>query len=115
MTVPCRDALNLWRGALVETLRREGLDLSSRQMAVLLTVYLTPMPHTVRGLAARLGVSKPAITRAVDRLTRLGLLRRREDPADGRSVLIQRTVHGSIFLSQFGDRIARAAEEATRA
>ena len=32
------------------------------------TVYLDPPPHTVRGLAAALGVSKPAITRALDTL-----------------------------------------------
>ncbi|MEE9140793.1 MAG: MarR family transcriptional regulator [Alphaproteobacteria bacterium] len=109
MPVSARDALNLWRGVLVETVRREGPDLSARQMAVLLSVYLTPAPHTVRGLAAELGVSKPAITRAVDRLSALDLVRRRQDPADRRSVLIQRTVRGSVFLSDFGDLIAGAA------
>ena len=60
--------LDLWRGALVETVRRDRPDLSARQMALLLTVYLTPPPHTVRGLAATLNISKPAITRALDRL-----------------------------------------------
>ena len=29
-------------------------DLSARQLAVLLTIYLEPPPHTVRGLAAKL-------------------------------------------------------------
>ncbi len=113
MPVSARDALNLWRGVLVETVRREGPDLSARQMAVLLSVYLTPAPHTVRGLAAELGVSKPAITRAVDRLSALDLVRRRQDPADRRSVLIQRTVRGSVFLSDFGDLIAGAADRST--
>ena len=35
-------------------------------MAVLLTVYLTPPPHAVRGLAAKLSISMPAITRELD-------------------------------------------------
>jgi DNA-binding MarR family transcriptional regulator len=67
---------------------------------VLLTVYLTEGPHTVRGLAAALNVSKPAITRALDRLGELDLARRKTDPADRRSVLVQRTVKGAAFLRE---------------
>jgi DNA-binding MarR family transcriptional regulator len=102
-------ALDLWRGAIVESVRREAPDLSARQMALLLTVYLIPPPHTVRGLAAALAISKPAITRALDRLSEYGLVRRKEDEADRRSVLIQRTVKGSVFLREFGDIIVAAA------
>ena len=97
--------LDLWRGALVESLKRDAPDLTARQLAVLLTVYLTPQPHTVRGLAATLSVSKPAITRALDRLSGFDLVRRRTDDADRRSVLVQRTVKGSVFLSEFGELI----------
>ncbi len=103
-------ALDLWRGAIVESVRREAPDLSARQMALLLTVYLTPPPHTVRGLAIALNVSKPAITRALDRLGEYGLVRRKVDEADRRSVLILRTVKGSVFLREFGDIIVTAAE-----
>ena len=102
-------ALTLWREALAETVRRDQPDLSARQMAILLTVYLTPGPHTVRGLAADLNVSKPAITRALDRLGGLGLLRRKTDDADRRNVLVQRTVKGSVFLTEFGELIAQMA------
>ena len=63
-----RSALGLWRGALVEIIRRKGPDLSTRQMAILLTVYLTEGPHSVRGLANGLSISKPATSRALDRL-----------------------------------------------
>ncbi len=104
-------ALDLWRGAIVESVRREAPDLSARQMALLLTVYLTPPPHTVRGLAIALNVSKPAITRALDRLGEYGLVRRKIDETDRRSVLIQRTVKGSVFLREFGDIIVSAAAE----
>src|SRR5207244_1802239 len=58
-----REALDLWRRVLVESLRGGGPDLSQRQLSLLLTVYLTPPPHTVRGLAELLRVSKPAISR----------------------------------------------------
>jgi DNA-binding MarR family transcriptional regulator len=102
-------ALDLWRGAIVESVRRDAPDLSARQMALLLTVYLTPPPHTVRGLAITLNVSKPAVTRALDRLSEYGLVRRKVDETDRRSVLIQRTVKGSVFLREFGDIIVEAA------
>ena len=102
-------ALELWRLAITEGVRRESPDLSARQMALMLTVYMTPPPHTVRGLAQLLNVSKPAITRALDRLSQLGLARRKTDPADRRSVLVQRTVKGAVFLREFGDVIAAAA------
>jgi DNA-binding MarR family transcriptional regulator len=105
-------ALDLWRGAIVESVRRDGPDLSARQMALLLTVYLTPPPHTVRGLAVTLNVSKPAITRALDRLSELGLIKRKIDETDRRSVLVQRTVKGSVYLREFGDMIVTAAATA---
>ena len=39
----------------------------------------------MRGLAAKLAVSKPAITRALDRLSEFDLVRRKTDPLDRRS------------------------------
>ena len=101
-------ALGLWRKALVASVRRDTPDLSARQMALLLTVYLCPPPHTVRGLAETLNISKPAITRALDRLSVLGYLRRRRDTEDRRNVLVQRTVTGSVFLSDFSELVVAA-------
>jgi len=103
-------ALDIWRRAIIESVRLDAPDLSARQMALLLTVYLTPPPHTVRGLAATLNVSKPAITRAVNRLSELQMVRRKPDETDRRSVLIQRTVRGSVFLREFGELIVNAAK-----
>ena len=103
--------MDLWRRALVEGVRREAPDLSARQMAVLLLVYLAPPPHTVRGLARLLNVSKPAITRALDRLSGLEMVRRKTDDDDRRSVNIQRTVKGSVFLREYGEIIAAAARD----
>ena len=107
-------ALDLWRRATVTSVRRDAPDLSARQMALLLTVYMTPPPHTVRGLADALKVSKPAITRALDRLSDLELIRRKPDEQDRRSVLIQRTVKGSVFLREFAELIVAAVNELDR-
>ena len=96
---PVSDAqVGLLRNTVVALVRRDGTDLSARQLGVLLTCYLNDGPHTVRGLAADLNVSKPAITRALDRLGELDLARRKVDPLDRRSVLVQRTPKGSAFL-----------------
>ncbi len=102
-------ALEVWRGAVLEVVRRDPADLSARQMAVVLTVYLSPPPHTVRGLATMLNVSKPAITRALDRLEKLEFVRRKADESDRRSVLVQRTVKGSVYLRETADLITVAA------
>lgn len=114
MTITQTQALDLWRRALVESVRADAPDLSARQMAILLTVYLTPPPHTVRGLAQTLNISKPAVTRALDRLGELGLLKRRPDETDRRSVLVQRTVKGSVFLSDFAGQVMGAAQQAAQ-
>lgn len=105
-------ALNAWRKVLVEAVRSKGPDLSSRQLALMLTVYLEEGPHTVRGLASFLNISKPAISRALDRLGELNFVRRRRDEKDKRNVLVQRTVQGSMFLVEFAESIKRAKDSA---
>ena len=105
-----QQALRIWHDALSESVRRDGPDLSARQMAITLGVYMEGGPHTVRGLAADLNISKPAVTRALDRLADLGFVRRQKDPRDRRSVLVLRTVRGSVFLSDFAELVTVAAE-----
>ena len=90
--------VGIMRDTIVALVRRDGADLSARQLGVFLTCYLRDGAHTVRGLAADLNVSKPAITRALDRLGELDLARRKVDPLDRRSVLVQRTPKGAAFL-----------------
>lgn len=51
-------ALTLLRTLSLEQVRGEMPDLTTRQAAILLTIYLEPPPHTVRGLAAKLNVTK---------------------------------------------------------
>jgi DNA-binding MarR family transcriptional regulator len=92
--------VGILRDTVVSLVRRDGVDLSARQLGVFLTCYLNEGGHTVRGLALDLNVSKPAITRALDRLTELDFVRRKVDPADRRSVLVQRTSKGAAFLRE---------------
>ena len=105
------EALKLWHDVVTDTVRDDGPDLSARQMAILLTVYLSPPPHTVRGLSEGLHISKPAITRALDAMGRLDLIKRKRDEADRRNVLVQRTVKGSVYLSEFAELIAQHAKD----
>lgn len=100
--------LEVLRDTIIGMVRREGPDLSARQFGVLLICYLEEGPHTVRALAARLDVSKPAITRALDRLAELGFARRGPDPRDRRSVLVQRTRKGSDFVADLRQMLASA-------
>jgi len=94
------DALTqVLRKTILALIKRHGVDLTSRQLGVFLTVYLTAGPHTVRGLAAGLKVSKPAISRALDQLSELSLAQRKVDPTDRRSVLVQQTKAGDAFLA----------------
>ena len=94
-------SLELWRHALVASVRAETPDLSARQMALMLSVYLGDGPHTVRGLAQALRISKPAVSRALDRLGELNYVRRARDDLDRRNVLVQRTSNGGEFLTEF--------------
>lgn len=110
LEITASQALRLWHAANLELVLDNQPDLSVRQMAILLTVYLQPPPHTVRGLANKLDVSKPVITRALDTMGRMGLVARRRDDNDRRNVLIKRTVDGALYLEHLGDMIARQAQ-----
>ena len=102
------ESLAGWMRALIAYVRSGEPDLTNRQMALLMLVYLTPGPHTVRGLAKVLGVSKPVVTRALNTLGALGYLRRERDQDD------RRTSNGADFLEGFkrnlreSDRVAAA-------
>jgi DNA-binding MarR family transcriptional regulator len=90
--------INVLRDTIVALVRQDGPDLSARQFGVFLTCYLEGDSQTVRGLAAALDVSKPVISRALDRLADFDLVRRKADPADRRSVLVQRTPAGTAYV-----------------
>jgi len=105
MALSEREALNLWRDVIVASVRSDTPDLTARQQALLLTVCLSAGPHTVRGLAEQLNITKPAITRGVDALEKLKLVRRVPDQQDLRNVFIERTPEGTSALRDLAERI----------
>ena len=113
--IDSQQALKLWQKPLLDGVRGDQPDLSARQTALLLTVYLDPPPHTVRDLARSLAISKPAVTRALDRLEKHEFLRRAEDGRDRRSIIVLRTIKGSVYLRELADHIVRALDEVTGA
>jgi DNA-binding MarR family transcriptional regulator len=80
----------------LQSLIATGADLTIRQVAMLSTIATTGADdaRTVRALAATLGLSKPAITRAADKLEDLGWAQRIRDPLDHRSVFVRPTPAG---------------------
>lgn len=102
--------IDVLRGTVVSLVRSDDPDLSQRQLAVLLTIYRTDGPHTVRGLAAELQISKPAISRALDRLGALDFARRQIDRHDRRSVLVIRTAEGRDFVTRLSCAMTFAME-----
>ena len=102
--------LSTWMETLIGFVKSDRPDLTNRQMAILLTVYLTPGPHTVRGMAAKLKVSKPVVTRALNTLGAYGYVRRRKDDSDLRNVLVERTPQGTAFIEEFSGLIDSAVD-----
>jgi DNA-binding MarR family transcriptional regulator len=104
-------ALRLWRQVHLDLVQDGQADLSARQTAILLTIYLELPPHTVRGLAQQLGVTKPVITRALDTMGKLGFVTRKRDEFDKRNVIIQRTVAGALAVERLADLIVQRSRE----
>ena len=104
-------ALHLWHSAAMAQVLDNVPDLTLRQIAILLTIYLERPPHTVRGLAAKLNVTKPVITRALVTMGIMKLVARKRDPSDRRNVIIQRTVNGSLYLEKLAEIISESAGE----
>ncbi|MCE2926771.1 MAG: MarR family transcriptional regulator [Rickettsiales bacterium] len=105
-------ALSFWHGVTATALKKMPIDLSARQQAVLLNVYLVQGPHSVKSLSDELAISKPAICRAIDALEGAKLVKRQRDKSDKRNVYVQRTVKGSVYLSEFADIIMTQSKEA---
>jgi DNA-binding MarR family transcriptional regulator len=102
-------AVNVMREIIVSLVRRDGPSLSAHQLGVFLTCYLQEADHTVRGLSRELGVSKSVITRALDRPGELGLAARRIDPADARSVIVDRTPNGRELMDELNQIALRVS------
>jgi DNA-binding MarR family transcriptional regulator len=106
MIIEGRDDVDLmdFYHILTRCIDQDSYALTIRQLEVFLTCYLLDEDHTVRRLSARLRVAKPAISRMLDHLVEEGLIERRPDARDRRSVIFGRTCAGQEFLQ----RLAKA-------
>jgi DNA-binding MarR family transcriptional regulator len=94
--------LGLIRGTMLDLVRRDGRDLTARQLTTLLTVYLRDEVYSVSTLANMLGIFPPGVTRILDRLVEENLVSRGEDPEDRRRVLVHRTAEGARYVDDLG-------------
>lgn len=104
-------ALLFWHEVTLLALGTLSQDLSSRQIGILLTVYLQPEQHSIKSLAGAMRISKPAICRAVDALERMKFVKRMRDKNDQRNVLVERTAKGAEYLSEFANVIIKVSQK----
>ncbi|MEC9249136.1 MAG: helix-turn-helix domain-containing protein [Pseudomonadota bacterium] len=107
-------SLEMLHRVSAEVVRTGDVDLSSRQFAVLLSVFMRSEADSIRDLSTRLDLPKPAVTRALDVLENHGFVRRKRDRDDRRDVSVHRTVKGAVFLYDYGENVASHAEESVK-
>jgi DNA-binding MarR family transcriptional regulator len=90
-------------------------DISMREYDVLYTLSKCRQPQRLGELNRHVLLSQPALSRLVDRLADRGLVERRSDPADGRSVRLSLTDAGRAAQRQIGRRHARSVAQAMTA
>ncbi|MCB1546662.1 MAG: MarR family transcriptional regulator [Hyphomicrobiaceae bacterium] len=84
--------------ALGHVRERQGQPLSEAQLAIL--PFLEPSGMRASALAERSGLSKQRVAKIVGEYERLGIIRRRPDPDDGRATIIVFTDKGRRFLKR---------------
>lgn len=107
--------LHTLRKTLITEFRSQQPDLTLRQLAMLLVIYLTNERQTVRGLAAYLNVHKSAVCRALDRFREIDLAYREIDLRDTRSINAGRTARGAAMVERLGTAMVEAADGRGRA
>ncbi len=93
---------------LPTVVRRDGRNLTARQIATLMTVYRGFRAHYVSSLAELLNVWCPAVPRIIARLVGFELVERQAGSRDRRRVLIRHTARGGKFLDALA-AIARSS------
>jgi DNA-binding MarR family transcriptional regulator len=94
--------LHLIRGTILDLVRRDGRDLTARQLTTLLTIYLQDDAYSVGMLAKMLNISRPGVTRILDRLVEANLVSRAGNAEDRRLVLVHRTDDGARYVDDLG-------------
>ena len=111
------EALLSAHAALMKQFAAEDIwsDLSMREYDVLYTLSKCREPIRISELNRHVLLSQPALSRLVDRLADRGLVERRPDPADGRSVLPVADRRRPGRQREVGRRHARSVAQAMTA
>jgi len=88
-----------WQHRIDNILRNETGQTRARWQA-LFALAFAPQPATMSELCKRVRVQWPTMVRLLDAMDRDGLIRREENPADGRSRLVYLTEHGEEVMRQ---------------
>jgi len=104
------EALLSAHAALMKQFAAEDIwaDLSIREYDVLYTLSKCREPLRMCELNDHVLLSQPALSRLVDRLADRGLVERRSDPADRRSVRVSLTDAGRVLQRQIGRKHGRS-------
>ena len=78
--------------------KKNKLNFSIRQITIFLNLYEGTVTGSVKDFAKKLNLAKPVISRALDRLENLGLLKRIQSQEDRRIIIISRTRKGEDFF-----------------
>jgi len=114
-TPPSDPRLDVLRDTLTSLVRRDGRDLTARQLTTFLAIYTHEDTHTVSSLADLMNISRPGVTRVMDRLVQFDLIAREEDREDRRRVLARRTTRGLQFFRELAGMAREAAGEPAKA
>jgi DNA-binding MarR family transcriptional regulator len=87
-----------------------GSSITFSQLKLLNLVHQTE-GHTISDVAAFLGVSNAAASKAVDRLVRRGLMKREEAEADRRAVELSLTDEGKSILATYHQITQKALQD----
>jgi MarR family transcriptional regulator, organic hydroperoxide resistance regulator len=97
LAVASREVVSLYRPLL------EPLGLTHPQYLVMVTLWGTPEPLSVKRLSRRVQLEAPTLSPLLKRLESAGLVERRRDPADERSLLVRLTDRGRDLRAQAAD------------
>ena len=106
--------LEFLRETLTALVRRDGRDLTARQLTTFLAIYTHEDTHTVSSLADLMNISRPGVTRVMDRLVQFDLIAREEDREDRRRVLARRTLRGLQLFRELAGMAREAAGDESK-
>lgn len=101
------------RHFIVTELLRQGIeDVVPSHGALLAYLYQAGCPVQVMSLVVALRRPKSTITKATDCLEENGYLRKKPNPADGRSYLVELTAAGEAFFAIYHDIVTKLESKA---